>query len=64
MNSGKTIFSQIMDFLPMNEFRNCVNLNISQEEKKGLSPIRSVIFHPRDGGGFQRYAFVTIDQKE
>jgi hypothetical protein len=24
MNSGKTIFSQIMDFLPMNEFRECV----------------------------------------
>jgi len=25
MNSGKMIFSQIMDFLPMNEFRKCVN---------------------------------------
>jgi len=25
MNSGKTIFSQIMDFLPMNDFRKCVN---------------------------------------
>lgn len=24
MNSGKTIFSQIMDFLPMNDFRKCV----------------------------------------
>jgi hypothetical protein len=24
MNSGKTIFSQIMDFLPMNEFRKCI----------------------------------------
>jgi len=24
MNSGKTVFSQIMDFLPMNEFRKCV----------------------------------------
>ncbi len=25
MNSGKTIFSQIMDFVPMHEFRKCVN---------------------------------------
>jgi hypothetical protein len=25
MNSGKTIFSQIMDFLPMNDFRKCVD---------------------------------------
>lgn len=24
MNTGKTIFSQIMDFLPMNDFRRCV----------------------------------------
>ena len=24
MNSGKTIFSQLMDFMPMNEFRKCV----------------------------------------
>lgn len=25
MNTGKNIFSQLMDFLPMHEFRNCVN---------------------------------------
>ncbi|MEQ8181719.1 MAG: IS4 family transposase [Smithellaceae bacterium] len=25
MNSGKTVFSQIMDYLPMYEFRKCVN---------------------------------------
>ena len=25
MHTGKIIFSQIMDFLPMNEFRKCVN---------------------------------------
>lgn len=25
MNQGKTVFSQIMDFLPMNKFRRCVN---------------------------------------
>ena len=25
MNSGRTIFSQLMDFLPMNEFRVCVD---------------------------------------
>jgi len=25
MYSGKTVFSQIMDFLPMHEFRKCVN---------------------------------------
>jgi hypothetical protein len=24
MNSGKTVFSQIMDFLPLHEFRKCV----------------------------------------
>ena len=24
MNSGRTIFSQVMDFLPMREFRQCV----------------------------------------
>lgn len=26
MNSGKTVFSQVMDFLPMHEFRKCVQL--------------------------------------
>ena len=26
MNTGKTIFSQIMEFLPMHEFRKCVKL--------------------------------------
>jgi hypothetical protein len=25
MNSGKTVFSQIMDYLPMYEFRKCLN---------------------------------------
>jgi len=25
MNSGKNVFSQLMDFLPLNEFRKCVN---------------------------------------
>ena len=25
MNNGKTVFSQIMDFLPLHEFRKCVN---------------------------------------
>src|SRR6266849_10208325 len=25
VNSGKTIFSQLMDFLPSHEFRRCVN---------------------------------------
>ncbi len=25
MHSGKIVFSQIMDFLPMYEFRKCVN---------------------------------------
>ncbi|RLC26829.1 MAG: hypothetical protein DRH37_11420, partial [Deltaproteobacteria bacterium] len=24
MNSGKTIFSQLMEFLPIHEFRKCV----------------------------------------
>ena len=24
MNTGKTIFSQVMDFLPLHEFRKCV----------------------------------------
>jgi len=24
MNTGKTIFSQVMDFLPLYEFRQCV----------------------------------------
>ncbi|MGB3974205.1 MAG: DUF4372 domain-containing protein, partial [Peptococcia bacterium] len=24
MNSGRTIFSQLMDFVPMNDFRQCV----------------------------------------
>ena len=24
MNSGRTIFAQVMDFLPMNDFRKCV----------------------------------------
>ncbi len=24
MNSGRTIFSQLMDFVPMHEFRQCV----------------------------------------
>jgi hypothetical protein len=25
MNTGKTIFAQIMDFLPLHEFRKCVH---------------------------------------
>ncbi|MFH1615933.1 MAG: DUF4372 domain-containing protein, partial [Planctomycetota bacterium] len=24
MNNGRTVFAQIMDFLPLNEFRKCV----------------------------------------
>ena len=24
MNAGRTIFSQVMDFLPINDFRHCV----------------------------------------
>ena len=26
MNTGRSVFSQLMDFLPMNEFRKCVRL--------------------------------------
>ncbi|MFH1798744.1 MAG: IS4 family transposase [Candidatus Omnitrophota bacterium] len=37
MNSGKTIFSQIMDFLPMNEFRKCVNRYQGNHKVKSFS---------------------------
>jgi len=37
MNSGKTVFSQIMDFLPMYEFRKCVDRYQGNHQVKSFS---------------------------
>ena len=37
MNTGKTIFSQLMDFLPTYEFRQCVNRYQGHYKVKTLS---------------------------
>ena len=37
MNQGKTIFSQVMDYLPMHEFRRCVNRYRGNYQVKSFS---------------------------
>jgi len=37
MNSGKTVFSQVMDCLPMYEFRQCVNRYQGNRQVKSFS---------------------------
>lgn len=37
MNTGKTVFSQVIDFLPMHEFRKCVQRYEGNYKAKNLS---------------------------
>ncbi len=37
MNKGKTVFSQVIDFLPMNEFRKCVQRYEGNHKVKSFS---------------------------
>ena len=37
MNAGKTIFSQVMDFLPLHEFRQCVHRYQGDYKTKSFS---------------------------
>jgi hypothetical protein len=37
MNSGKTVFSQVMEFLPLHEFRKCVNRYDGEYKVKSFS---------------------------
>ena len=37
MNTGKTVFSQVMEFLPLHEFRKCVNRHQSNYKPRNFS---------------------------